>query len=538
MTVHDLLLYWGMEGVRGPQAHRGRRVKTPADYLERIEGIHQVGGSRHLESVLGAAATLAGRIANPLVMANQKMFRDSRMPGLYKDFMGATRHKIAMKAIGVAEWAEIKAQNLLSDHLIQLGELDRGLLRAMFNKQYIKSVPQVNNHLTRSMPTSVLVGLDGVGSISILNDHVGAGVTEMKFLGNLGKLEQQTSATRAIVLLHEAAHVDFLRLPRRFDPTPGRLSPDRAKEKKLIEDINTWSLSSVSVGRSNAAAKSAINENWADALASMIMIKENPDNPSVLKVIEKMALERQRNGSRCHAKGFIDPNAACGFAINRVLAIKDRLPVMTADEVRQEAIRIASDAYLDMVESLDPNNSPEIKTIREIRLEGLVPDRNLDTGPVMMYLSDMSIEQVPGNLKNHPAFELIKYDWQWFQVRYPDQVGIITREVEIYGKDPEKLRHLMRFHEYLGHTKPFALYYGDLVHDGRVSDHQGMSKDVFEGRLAVAKPFAAEWDRATKNVAQFMNMYDRKLAEQFESTPGFTFSRQDRPVMPKHWINL
>lgn len=532
------LVYWGMAQARRPQARKERLIKTPADYLERIEGIHQVGGSRQLEATLGAAAALAVRIANPLFEANRRMIQESRMPEFYKNFMGSSRNKVAMKAVRLSEWAGMRAQHLLSDHLAQLGELDRGLLKAMFNKQYIKSVSTVRNHLTRSTATSALTGIDGVGIISILNNHVGAGLVEMNFLGEVGGIKQQTSATRALVLLHEAAHVDFPRLQKNFDPTPGRLSPDRSREEQIIEDINTWSLSAVATGPINAAAKTAINENWADALASMIMLKEYPGNPSVLRTVEKMAQERQRFADEHNAKGLTHPNAACGFAMGRVLKMKDRLPDMSADEIRKEAIRIASDAYLDMVESLDPNVSPEIKKVREMRIEGLKPDRTLDTGQIVMCLSDMQIEQVADNLKNHPTFELIKYDWNWFRDRYSNQVGIVSKELEVYGSDPEKLRELSRFDWHLSQVKPFALHYGDLVHDGRSPAPHGMSQDVFEQRLGVAKSFAGEWDRATKNVTRAINVYDRELTTQFESKaePAFRLT-QDRAAMPKRAIN-
>ena len=498
-----------------PQARRGLGVRTPADYLERLDGIRQVGGSRMLEHTLGSTSALARRAAWPMINANIRL-QNSNLPNLVKQTIGGSSDAMITAAFRLSEWADKTAGKYLSRHMEDLDRLDSGLLKSIARNGYLSGVPEVRNHVTKNMVTGVISSVDGVGRISMTNNYDGgmAAFDTPKTRSAFGT----NKWVRALILCHEAAHVEFNRIETPFNPSPGSLIPDdQAQEIAAVRAINQWGIHEINTGGiASKFARSALNECHSDALSAMVILKESNLDPEALRAVADMARLRETHRTFNLENGRRDEHDGGGLAMRRVLEIKDQLANMTPEQVRDKATRIASDAYLAMAVAAGEEQS-------KFFLTGLCPDTTLDTGRIVVDMSDKTVINLPPSLTKHPAYPLLAYDTAWYKERHLEKVGSLTRSIGAWGEDLSVMRKEQASLNIIASERPLVMHRGDIEFPDSTPEPKGMSQDVFQGRLAIARGFVKEWDQARSVTLSATNRFWNDTfgkSEELTQTPG------------------
>lgn len=224
--------------------------------------------------------------------------------------------------------SKINIENISPDSPIVLNIIDRNNISEIGNEADVNLVNQtctINVNVTDNF----------------ISSDLGSG-QKNKIIGNSLKLDNQNQEElrTEFSIYHEAAHCDMYKMKKPF-----------VLNNKLLEStLNQYYqyAGSVSDGQKTySGIYQTLQENYADALAAIMLIKNHGTTPDVLKVIKVVSLERQEVG-QTYMKYGSDSHIS-NYTLDQILApntLKEIAKNENIMELKQVARKIANDGTM------------------------------------------------------------------------------------------------------------------------------------------------------------------------------------------------
>ena len=492
------------------------RVKenTPeflSEYVASLPKVRQVIGEKSMAHTVGAVATYVERIKTKIQRSEIGVMGDDLLDPSMGDkiIIGSTQRLVATLSL-ISGATHKLAERSLSTKLDRLNKLDSRLIEKAYEKGYFSATLPVFNRLTGD-PTSLITEINGEQRVNIRNSY-SSHIADFNEEPGKQHPAMKNDWVRALVLFHEMAHAEFVKMDRNFQPTPGLLLKNPDKEQKALDAINTWATHAAIQDHRPNLAYDVLNESHSDAFAALMIIKESGNDPQARAAVESMYVMRENKRVEVQGRSFIGTGYqynGCPYALEEVLSMGDSVLDMDVEQIREKALEVASNSLLIAARE-DPRRQADY-------LEGLTPSNSLS--PLYLILKRAARGELGENIETHPLSTVAKYDLRWLENKY----GPIYTNPESIGTEkalkvnPKLISALSS--DFLSWTEE------DLK---VATPPRGVSRDVYKGRMNVFSKIHEQWKQDVQIASCAVSEYKENVENEACLAAGHQLNPLDK----------
>lgn len=255
---------------------------------------------------------------------------------------------------------------------------DNKMVQALAQAGYLRLTPRVEvapAHQSEVGPSArsgwdndqwVVMPSDRIGDLHLIDhdDRAKGKKLARHMVSTLDSPEHTKAAYRRWhTLFHEAAHCDY---QHSYSISPLRPSPGLLPQQ-AVEAMNHWACDRISA--SHRSGFLVLNENHSDVFATMMLLEASDHDPRAMEVIQekmtrRMGISNLVNERFSYQAEKLPPSdmwiehAAIPLAVKRALDNVEQWRGRPPEEIREHALRFASDGLLDYLHPSRPNPDP------------------------------------------------------------------------------------------------------------------------------------------------------------------------------------